>query len=134
MRRAYKLTSYLYPIVLALTSGAGALILIKNLKAGAYDVTQDSIGLPIGVTLMVFLILALTHLLQILLLRLACANSFANILLKISAYLIATVSLLILVDRIVYWSTPNHAILAILYGVTAITFVVFQMQTIAQLK
>ncbi|MEN5312092.1 hypothetical protein [Pseudomonas koreensis] len=134
MRRAYKLTSYLHPIVLALTSGAGALILIKNLKAGAYDVNQDSIGLPIGVTLMVFLILALTHLLQILLLRRACANSLANILLKISAYLIATVSLLILVDRIVYWSTPNHAILAILYGVTAITFVVFQMQTIAQLK
>ena len=134
MRRAYKLTSYLYPIVLALTSGAGALILIKNLKAGAYDVTQDSIGLPIGVTLMVFLILALTHLLQILLLRRACANSFANILLKISAYLIATVSLLILVDRIMYWSTPNHAVLAILYGFTAITFVVFQMQTIAQLK
>ncbi|MBT9264660.1 hypothetical protein KKQ10_07220 [Pseudomonas sp. MG-9] len=134
MRRTYRLISYLYPIVLALTSGAGVLILIKNLKAGTYDVSQDSIGLPIGVTLMVFLILALTHLLQILLLRWACANSFAALLLKISAYLIATVSLLILVDRIVYWSIPNHAVIAILYGVTAITFVVFQMQTIAQLK
>ncbi|WP_025109145.1 hypothetical protein [Pseudomonas sp. H1h] len=134
MNRACKLLIYIYPIVLALTSGAGVLILIKNLRAEIYDVNQDSIGLPIGATLIIFLTLTLTHLLQILLLRWAYTHSLAGLLLKMSAYLIATVSLVILVDRIVYWSEPHHAIIAILYGVTAITFVVFQMQTFAQLK
>lgn len=134
MSRTYKLLSYLYPTALALTSGAGALTLIKNLKAGTYDTHQDSIGLPIGVMLIIFLTLALMHLLQILLLRWARANSCAGLLLKISAYLIATISLVILVDRIVYWSIPHHAIIAILYGVTAITFAVFQIHTVVRLK
>jgi hypothetical protein len=134
MSRTYTLLSYLYPTALALTSGAGALTLIKNLKAGTYDVNQDSIGLPIGVTLIIFLTLALMHLLQILLLRWARANSFAGLLLKISAYLFATISLVILVDRIAYWSTPHHAVIAILYGVTAITFAVFQIQTVVRSK
>ncbi|MBH3403627.1 hypothetical protein I5P86_01040 [Pseudomonas glycinae] len=134
MSRTYKLLSYLYPTALALTSGAVALTLIKNLKAGTYDINQDSIGLPIGVTLIIFLTLALIHLLQILLLRWARANSCAGLLLKISAYLIATISLVILVDRIVYWSIPHHAIIAILYGVTAITFAVFQIHTVVRLK
>ncbi|MCX2543804.1 hypothetical protein [Pseudomonas sp. COW5] len=124
----------MYLTVLALTSGAGALILIKNLKSEIYDIHQDSIGLPIGTTLIIFLTLSLMHLLQILLLRRARANSFAGLLLKISAYLIATISLVILVDRIVYWSIPHHAVIAILYGVTAITFAVFQIQTLVRLK
>ncbi|MDD1139918.1 hypothetical protein M5G22_20350 [Pseudomonas sp. TNT2022 ID233] len=134
MSRTYTLLSYVYPTALALTSGAGALTLIKNLKAGTYDINQDSIGLPIGVILAIFLTLALMHQLQILLLRWARANSFAGLLLKITAYLIATISLVILVDRIVYWSIPHHAIIAILYGVTAITFAVFQIQTLVRLK
>lgn len=134
MSRTYKLPSYIYLITLALTSGAGALILLKNLETGIYSVNQDSIGLPIGVTLIIFLTLTLTHLLQILLLRRAHTKSFAGLLLKISAYLIATISLMILVDRIVYWSMPHHAIIAILYGVTAVTFVVVQMRTFAHLK
>lgn len=134
MSRTYTLLGYVYPTALALTSGAGALTLIKNLKAGTYDINQDSIGLPIGVTLIIFLTLSLTHLLQILLLRWARANSLAGLLLKIAACLIATISLVILVDRIVYWSIPHHAIIAILYGVTAITFAVFQIQTLVRLK
>jgi len=134
MKRDYELSGYLYLIALALTSGAGALTLIKNLKAGTYDINQDSIGLPFGVTLIIFLTLSLMHLLQVFLIRRARANSFAGLLLKISAYLIATISLVILVDRVVYWSTPHHAVIAILYGVTAITFAVFQIQTLVRLK
>jgi hypothetical protein len=134
MNRTYKLLSYTYLIALAVTSGAVALILIINLKTETYDVNQDSIGLPIGITLIIFLTLALMHLLQILLLRWARANSFAGLLLKISAYLIATISLAILVDRIVYWSTPHHAVIAILYGMTAITLTIFQIQTLVRLK
>ncbi|MCU0116824.1 hypothetical protein N8H74_01065 [Pseudomonas sp. B2M1-30] len=134
MNITYKLFSYIYPIALTITSGAGILILVENLEAGAYDVNQDSIGLPIGVTLVIFLTLALTHLLQIFLLCRGHANFFAGLLLKISSCLFATVSLVILVDRIVYWSIPNHAIIAILYGVTAVTFVALQMQTFAQWK
>lgn len=134
MSRTYKLSSHIYLTTLALTSGAGVLILVKNLETETYGVNQDSIGLPIGVTLIIFLTLTLTHLLQVLLLRWAHTKSFASLLLKISAYLIATVSLMILVDRIVYWSMPHHAIIAILYGVTALTLVVFQMQTFAHLK
>lgn len=134
MNITYKPFSYIYPIALAITSGAAILILIKNLESGIYDVNQDSIGLPISVTLLISLALALTHLLQIFLLRRGRASLGAGLLLKISAYLIATVSLVILVDRVVYWSISNHAIIAILYGVTAVTFVAFQRQTFAQLK
>ncbi|RIJ10922.1 hypothetical protein DXT77_10175 [Pseudomonas sp. 91RF] len=134
MDRTCRLLRYLYPIVLVLTSGTGVLVLIENLKSETYDISQDSISLPIGVTLIIFLTLALMHLLQILLLGWAHTNSLRGLLLKISAYLIATLSLLILVDRIVYWSMPHHTVIAILYGVTAVTFVAFQMQTFAQSK
>jgi len=134
MDRTCRLLRYLYPIALVLTSGAGVLVLIENLKSETYDISQDTIGLPIGVTLMIFLTLALMHLLQILLLGWANTNSLRGLLLKISAYLIATLSLLILVDRIVYWSMPHHTVISILYGVTALTFVAFQMQTFAQSK
>ena len=134
MMRLYKFSNYTYPIFLALTFCAGVFILTKNLEAQIYDINQDSIGLPIGVMLAIWLTLTLTHLIQNLLLWKSRTRVSASLIRKISAYLIAAASLMILVDRIIYWSIPNHAVIAMFYSASAITFIAFQVSSFAQLK
>lgn len=134
MKTLYKFSSCTYLILLAVTFCAGVFILTKNLEAQIYDVHQDSIGIPFSVMFAIWLTLTLNHLMQILLLRRSPIRFSARLIRKIPAYLLATVSLVILVESIVYWSIPNHAVIAIFYVASAITFIAFQVSTFAQLK
>lgn len=134
MKRLYKFSSCTYLILLAVTFCTGVFILTKNLEAQIYDANQDSIGIPFSVMFAIWLTLTLNHLMQILLLRKSPTRSAARLIRKIPAYLLATVSLVILVESIVYWSIPNHAVIAIFYVASAITFIAFQVSTFAQLK
>lgn len=134
MKRLYKLSSCTYLILLAVTFCTGALILTKNLEAQIYDANQDSIGIPFSVMFAIWLTLTLNHLMQILLLRKSRTRPSANLIRKTPAYFLAAVSLVILVESIVYWSIPNHAVIAIFYVASAITFIVFQVSTFSQLK
>jgi len=134
MKRFYKFSSSTYLILLAVTFCTGVFILTKNLEAQIYDAKQDSIGLPFSVMFAIWLTLTLNHLMQILLLRKSRTRFSASPIRKIPAYLLATVSLVILVECIVYWSIPNHAVIAIFYVASAITFIAFQVSTFAQLK
>jgi hypothetical protein len=134
MKRLYKFSSCTYLILLTVTFCTGVFILTKNLEAQIYDAKQDSIGLPFSVMFAIWLTLTLNHLMQILLLRKSRTRFSASLIRKIPAYLLATVSLVILVESIVYWSIPNHAVIAIFYVASAITFIAFQVSTFAQLK
>ena len=134
MKRFYKFSSCTYLILLAVTFCTGAFILTKNLEAQIYDAKQDSIGIPFSVMFAIWLTLTLNHLMQILLLRKSRTRFSASPIRKIPAYLLATVSLVILVGSIVYWSIPNHAVIAIFYVASAITFIAFQVSTFAQSK
>lgn len=134
MKRFYKFSSCTYLILLAVTFCTGVFILTKNLEAQIYDADQDSIGIPFSVMFAIWLILTLNHLMQILLLRKSWTRFSASLIRKIPAYLLAAVSLVILVESIVYWSIPNHAVIAIFYVASAITFIAFQVGTFAQLE
>lgn len=134
MKRLYTFSSYTYLTLLAVTFCAGVFILTKNLEAQIYDVNQDSIGLPIGVMFATWTILTLSHLIQILLLRKSHTRFSASLIRKIPGYLLAAVSLIILVGSIVYWSVPIHAVIAMLYGACAITLIAFQVSSFARLK
>lgn len=134
MKRFYKFSSCTYLILLAVTFCTGVFILTKNLEAQIYDAKQDSIGIPFSVMFAIWLTLTLNHLMQILLLRKSRTRFPASLIRKIPAYLLATVSLVILVGSIVYWSIPNHAVIAIFYVASAITFIAFQVSTFAQSK
>lgn len=134
MKRFYKFSSCTYLILLAVTFCTGVFILTKNLEAQIYDAKQDSIGIPFSVMFAIWLTLTLNHLMQILLLRKSRTRFSASPIRKIPAYLLATVSLVILVGSIVYWSIPNHAVIAIFYVASAITFIAFQVSTFAQSK
>ena len=134
MKRLYKFSSCTYLILLAVTFCTGVFILTKNLEAQIYDAKQDSIGLPFSVMFAIWLTLTLNHLMQILLLRKSRTRFSASPIRKIPAYLLATVSLVILVESTVYWSIPNHAVIAIFYVASTITFIAFQVSTFAQLK
>jgi len=134
MKRFYKFSSCTYLILLAVTFCTGVFILTKNLKAQIYDADQDSVGIPFSVMLAIWLTLTLNHLMQILLLRKSRTRFSASLIRKIPAYFLAAVSLVILVESIVYWSIPNHAVIAIFYVASAITFIAFQVSTFAQLE
>lgn len=134
MKRFYKFSSCTYLILLAVTFCTGVFILTKNLEAQIYDAKKDSIGIPFSVMFAIWLTLTLNHLMQILLLRKSRTRFSASPIRKIPAYLLATVSLVILVGSIVYWSIPNHAVIAIFYVASAITFIAFQVSTFAQSK
>jgi len=134
MKRLYKFSSYTYLILLAVTFCTGVFILTKNLEAQLYDANQDSIGIPFSVMLAIWLTLTLNHLMQTLLLRKSRTRLSASLIRKIPAYFLAAVSLVILVESIVYWSIPNHAVIAIFYVASAIAFIAFQASTFAQLK
>ena len=134
MKRFYKFSSCTYLILLAVTFCTGVFILTKNLEAQIYDAKQDSIGIPFSVMFAIWLTLTLNHLMQILLLRKSRTRFSASLIRKIPAYLLATVSLVILVGSIVYWSIPNHAVIAIFYVASAITLIAFQVSTFAQSK
>lgn len=134
MKRLYTFSSYTYLILLAVTFCASVFILTKNLEAQIYDVNQDSIGLPIGVMFAIWTILTLSHLMQILLLRKSHTRSSASLIRKIPGYLLAAVSVIILVESIVYWSVPIHAVIAMFYGASAITLIAFQVSSFARLK
>lgn len=134
MKRFYKFSSCTYLILLAVTFCAGVFILTKNLEAQIYDADQDSIGIPFSVMFAIWLTLTLNHLMQILLLRKSWTRFSASLIRKIPAYLLAAASLVILVESIVYWSIPNHAVIAIFYVASAITFIAFQVGTFAQLE
>ena len=130
MKPLYKHLNYIYPVLLVITSSVAILTIFKNLSTGIYNTDRDSIGIPIGAILIAGLMLFIFHLMQIFLYKKARAHHANEILIKISALIIAIASFVILADSINYWATPNHLIISTFYSISTIAFTTLQLQLV----
>lgn len=115
--------NYIYPLLVLITSTTATTIIIKNQITGTYNINQDSIAIPIAFIAAIFLSLTITHLLQLICNARESDPRCSRLLLAMISALLTITSIAILAGSSLFWYTPDHFFISMLYSLTATVYI-----------